>query len=105
MLRYCVSPKSDFQKQFILPEDILEKIDVLMQENNIDGAIVEYEKLVSLEPYNSEFLNNLAWLYFEKGDPGKGLKFSKRAVMLSPNDVDFKDTLEEIKESLRKAKQ
>ncbi len=100
LIQYCLFPRREYHNSFVVPSDILEHIDSLVQENKIPEAINQYEHLLLIEPYNSEFLNNIAWLYYESGQPAKGLKYSKKAVNLSPRDEDFKDTLRKIKKCL-----
>ena len=58
---------------------------------NKDKAIVEYERLIKVTPKNIVALNNLSWLYMEKGQFFQALKYSKQAYDLNaeiPNVVD-----------------
>lgn len=58
---------------------------------NKDKAIVEYERLIKATPKNIVALNNLSWLYMEKGQFFQALKYSKQAYDLNaeiPNVVD-----------------
>lgn len=54
-------------------------------------AIVEYERLIGIEPENIVALNNLSWLYMEQGEYIKALKYAENAYNLAakvPNVVD-----------------
>ena len=56
-----------------------------------DKAIIEYERLIKTTPDNVVALNNLSWLYMDKGNVEKALRHSKRAYELNgkiPNVVD-----------------
>lgn len=56
-----------------------------------DKAIVEYERLIEVMPNNIIVLNNLSWLYMDKGSLTKALQYSKHAYSLNnkiPNVVD-----------------
>jgi putative PEP-CTERM system TPR-repeat lipoprotein len=58
---------------------------------NANKAIVEYEKLIKVQPNNIIVLNNLSWLYMEKNLFSKALMYAKKAYALSvevPNVVD-----------------
>ena len=58
---------------------------------NTDKAIVEYEKLIKVQPNNIVVLNNLSWLYMEKNRFSDALMHAKKAYSLSaeiPNVVD-----------------
>lgn len=56
-----------------------------------DKAIAEYERLIKVMPENIVALNNLSWLYMDKGKLPQALKYSKQAYTLNaeiPNVVD-----------------
>lgn len=50
------------------------------------------EKLASEQPRDPVVLNNLAWLYFEDGDP-RALEFAEKAYRLAPKQAQTLDTL------------
>ncbi len=54
-------------------------------------ASTTLEKLLKKKPYDAVALNNLAWLYQEKGDP-RALSVARRAYVLAPN-AQTADTL------------
>jgi putative PEP-CTERM system TPR-repeat lipoprotein len=56
------------------------------------AAVREYERLVEAAPENPLFLNNLAWLYGEAGDP-RGVELARRAHAAAPEDPMIADTL------------
>ena len=56
-----------------------------------DKAVIEYEKLITVQPENIVALNNLSWLYMDQGELVQALKYSKKAYELNseiPNVVD-----------------
>lgn len=56
-----------------------------------DKAIVEYERLVKVAPNNVVALNNLSWLYMDKGKYVEAVEHAKQAYSLAakiPNVVD-----------------
>jgi len=58
---------------------------------DVNKAIVEYEGLLKIQPENIVVLNNLSWLYMEKGLSSQALEHAKKAYSLSaevPNVVD-----------------
>lgn len=54
-------------------------------------AIAEYESILKREPSNSVALNNLAWLYQNKGD-GRALETAHKAYELTPSSPEIADT-------------
>lgn len=58
---------------------------------DVNKATLEYEKLIKIQPNNIVVLNNLSWLYMEKGLFSQALMHAKKAYSLSgevPNVVD-----------------
>lgn len=55
-------------------------------------AIREYEQVLAGAPDNYVALNNLAWSYFETGDP-RAEEIARRAYEQSPQDASVADTL------------
>tara|TARA_R110001583_G_C5662207_1_gene409775 strand:- start:2963 stop:5728 length:2766 start_codon:yes stop_codon:yes gene_type:complete len=55
-------------------------------------AILAYEKIIINEPNNVIVLNNLSWLYLEKGELDKAQLHSKSAVELAPENPNVIDT-------------
>jgi cellulose synthase operon protein C len=60
--------------------------------NDQPAAIREYETLLETSPDNALFLNNLAWLYSEAGNP-RSLELATRAHELAPDNAMIADTL------------
>ncbi|MDB4575603.1 PEP-CTERM system TPR-repeat protein PrsT [bacterium] len=56
-----------------------------------DDAIKEYEKVLEETPDNGAALNNLAWLYSQKGNP-KALGLAERAYRSQPENPGILDT-------------
>jgi tetratricopeptide (TPR) repeat protein len=59
--------------------------------NEVDDALVWYEKSVELNPNMPAALNNLAWLYYERKDP-RALEYAKKAYDMAPNTAPIVDT-------------
>lgn len=57
-----------------------------------DRAIAEYEAALKQRPNDAVLLNNLAWLYHEKGD-SRALDTARRAVAQAPRNAAVADTL------------
>ncbi|NGX17075.1 XrtA/PEP-CTERM system TPR-repeat protein PrsT [Wenzhouxiangella sp. XN24] len=66
--------------------------DHYLAQADFPAAIGEYERLVEKAPENPLFLNNLAWLYGEAGDP-RGVELARRAHAAAPEDPMVADTL------------
>jgi putative PEP-CTERM system TPR-repeat lipoprotein len=64
----------------------------LLQAEDYEGAIAEYERLNAAQPENFAILNNLAWLYQRQGNP-KALDYAERAFALQPDNPAVTDTL------------
>jgi putative PEP-CTERM system TPR-repeat lipoprotein len=56
------------------------------------SAARHYQALVALQPDNVMFLNNLAWVAGELGDP-KALSYAEKAAALAPANPSVLDTL------------
>jgi putative PEP-CTERM system TPR-repeat lipoprotein len=57
-----------------------------------DKAISAYENIIINEPNNVIVLNNLSWLYLEKGELNKAQLHSKSAIDLAPENPNVIDT-------------
>ncbi|MGH7047264.1 MAG: XrtA/PEP-CTERM system TPR-repeat protein PrsT [Stellaceae bacterium] len=64
-----------------------------LQDKNYDAAIAEYSKLLTARPDDAASLNNLAWLYQQKGDLVKARQLAERAVEAAPAAPQIDDTL------------
>ena len=63
-------------------------------QGNHTGAIVEYRKVLDVEPENPAALNNLGYLLAAyQNQPDEALKYAQKAQEISPNDPDVADTL------------
>jgi putative PEP-CTERM system TPR-repeat lipoprotein len=60
--------------------------------NRIDNAIRETETLLFDDAQNAVLLNNLAWLYQQKGD-SRAVEFAERALTRAPKSPAVMDTL------------
>ena len=66
--------------------------DSAQQANNSAEAIKRYQQLVKLKPNDPGFLNNLAWLLMQAGQPG-ALALAERAANAVPGNASVLDTL------------
>ncbi|GGW80129.1 hypothetical protein GCM10007391_11220 [Alteromonas halophila] len=62
-----------------------------------DEAMSTYETILQKTPENFVVLNNLAYLYFEKGETDRAATLAQRAVELRPENADAVDTLAQIR--------
>jgi len=62
-----------------------------IQASDTDGAIRIYEDLLKIAPDSYRILNNLAWIYQEKGD-SRALATAENAFKANPNDAAVLDT-------------
>jgi Flp pilus assembly protein TadD len=58
---------------------------------NLQKAIRNYERALEIAPERPTLLNNLAWLYLERGD-SLALEYARRAYKLAPNRPEITDT-------------
>jgi len=85
------------------PDDIANRViyvSVLIKYNK-NKVIEQYQKIVELDGNNTAALNNLAWYLYEKGQLSKALPYSKRAIILAPNDANIIDTYDKIRSALK----
>ncbi|RMJ06148.1 cellulose synthase subunit BcsC [Marinobacter litoralis] len=61
------------------------------QLNQPEKAIARYQSLMDINPDNPLVLNNLAWLYYEKGDR-QAANLAQKAYKLAPNNAAIADT-------------
>lgn len=76
--------KNDVQVRTVLGSAYLEA-------GQYDAAIPLYEGLVQSYPANAQYLNNLAWIYQQKGNP-KALDLARRAYVAAPGSFAIMDT-------------
>ncbi len=83
-----------------LPRAYLYLGNVHFQKEELDKAEKYYKKSIRKEPTNADAYNNLAWLYYVKGEKlDKAEALALRAMELnSPKIHIYKDTLEKIME-------
>lgn len=65
---------------------------LLLRLKRYDAAMAEYEPLAGEPDAGPTVLNNLAWLYGQKGDP-RALALAERAHRLAPKSPEVADTL------------
>ena len=63
---------------------------------NVDDAILSYEKALKVRAVNIVVLNNLAYLYFEKNQLGKAKSYAEQALKLQSDNAEVLDTLAQI---------
>lgn len=62
-----------------------------LAEGDVDAAVPMIESLLEIEPNNAMALNNLAWLYQNRGD-GRSIALAERAYELAPQTAQVIDT-------------
>ena len=70
----------------------LELAQVLQVTGRVDAAVAEYEAVLRQQPDALVALNNLAWLYGERGDT-RAVEVARRAVAIAPGAGPVLDTL------------
>ena len=65
---------------------------MLAASGNLDGAVTNLEAVLRAEPDNVAALNNLSWLYHERGD-SRALTLARKAYQLEPKSPQVADTL------------
>jgi cellulose synthase operon protein C len=76
------------------PEDVEARLGyaiVLADARQTEPAIAQYEQVLAAAPGNPVVLNNLSWLYFQKGDE-RALELAQRAFALAPQSPVVGDT-------------
>jgi tetratricopeptide (TPR) repeat protein len=64
-----------------------------LEQKKYDDAIAEYTRVVAERPADAAALNNLAWLYQQKGDLAKARGLAEQATEAVPGAAETEDTL------------
>jgi len=75
---------------FIISSDLAS---LYLGQKKYSDAIAEYRRVVKRRPGNAVALNNLAWLYQQKGDLATARKFAEQAFASAPRATQIDDTL------------
>ena len=64
----------------------------MLAESNqqLDKALELTRKAVRLHRNNGYFLDSLGWVYYQKGDPARALKYLKKAAELSSSELEVR---------------
>ena len=62
-----------------------------LTDDNKDAAIDQYELIIEKQPEHAVSVNDLAWLYHERGKPG-ALEMAEKAYRLAPGNPAIQDT-------------
>ncbi len=82
----------DARNRFPESLPVLLNLAILQQQNgDVDGSSETYADLLDIAPDNVIALNNLAWIYHEKGDDS-AIELAKRAYELNPENAAIADT-------------
>ena len=65
---------------------------VAIESGQNDAAVARYEAVLAVNPQHAPTLNNLAWLYSQRGDE-RALDYAERAYAAEPNNPAIADTL------------
>ena len=77
------------------PDDQLARFSLanaLIETKRYPEAQTQYELLIAKDPENPVILNNLAWLYANRGD-NRSIEYAQHAYRLSPESAAIADTL------------
>jgi Flp pilus assembly protein TadD len=80
----------------IEPKDLLIRsalASFYLEEKKYDDAIAEYTNITADHSADAVALNNLAWLYQQRGDLAKARALAERAIAASPRVPQIDDTL------------
>lgn len=96
LLARTKSGSAEFLEQWIeaLPESskpVLFKAMLVQSQGDLSAAEALYNKALSLSPNIPAALNNLAWIYHDRGDE-RALPTAKKAFDLAPNSAAIMDT-------------
>jgi Flp pilus assembly protein TadD len=89
----AVEPKSkEVVKESKAPNEaeinlLLKEGDAADKKGNKDAAIWHYEKILTLAPDNNAALTRLGYIYSDRGDDEKTLKYVERSLCYEPYDV------------------
>ncbi|SNC74372.1 putative PEP-CTERM system TPR-repeat lipoprotein [Marinobacter sp. es.048] len=88
----AVEALENARQEFSRNPQILMNLAMLHQENDApEKAIPPYEELLEVTPRNVVALNNLAWIYHQKGD-ARAIELAKKAFELAPDNAAIADT-------------
>jgi tetratricopeptide (TPR) repeat protein len=75
---------------------------IYFTKNEYTEAELCYKKVIDNDPMNADAYNNIAWLYYVKGENLKEAEnFTLKAIELNPIKKDiYQDTLEKIREAM-----
>jgi putative PEP-CTERM system TPR-repeat lipoprotein len=65
---------------------------IALEKGQQEEAVRRFEAVLAASPNHAPTLNNLAWLYSERGDP-RAVDFASRAHTADPNNPSIADTL------------
>lgn len=83
-----------------LPLGYLYLGNIYFQKGELDHAEHYYKKAIEKNPDLADAYNNLAWLYYTKGENlGEAETLVMKALALDPSKENYHDTLSKIKES------
>jgi len=84
-----------------IPQGYLFLGNVYFQQGDLDQAEKFFKEALEKEPENADALNNLAWLYYTKGENlEEAEKLAARALEINPAKGSiYRDTLERIREA------
>jgi len=88
----AVEALENARQEFPRNPQILMNLAMLHQENDApEKAIPPYEELLEVTPRNVVALNNLAWIYHQKGDD-RAMELARQAFELNPDSAAIADT-------------
>src|SRR5439155_21270898 len=64
-----------------------------LDQKKYDNAIAEYTRVAAERPTDAAALNNLAWLYQQKGELAKARRLAEQAIAAAPRAAEIEDTL------------
>ena len=72
------------------------KAEILRDAGRMDEAVAEYEKMLRTDPYLKPALSDLAFIYYNKGEPAKAAACLEKALEKYPADASIYNNLGNI---------
>jgi len=97
-LTWIVRPSETLPDTFVDQVEVYARIEQALQAGGVTEAVVWYQRLLTIDPYNPVLLNNLAWLLTDLDRVEEAQQFAGQALRLAPHDPDVAHTWQRVQE-------